>query len=239
MAIRNEQEELIFKAQGITEALELLSKYEDVLQGMLDAAGDSDLIKAFEGLSPRLSDIQSRFKPHLSTLGLVAAQLNVMQARLEDGKATPTGAEMNAVTNALANLQSELRKAHADIERYDKWVSTQTSDLLIEIAALTESLDAVKRIFEFSNSLRSDETQAEIFRETVVKLLSATIEELTAPAVSVNRLSGITGMLKKVLEKSVEKKLGEAVDGALDEAVSQSGRVVEVAKELPHLDGLF
>lgn len=239
MTERDAHEDLIRKAQGITEAIELLSKYEEVLQGLMDTPGDVDLATSFESLSQRMADIQTRFQPHLGSLALLSAQLNHLQARLEEKEASLSGAEMNAVANALANLQSELRTTHTEIEKFDKWVSARTEDLLIEIASLTEALTSVQRIFEFSNSLRTDEVQAEIFRETVIKLLSAAIEELKAPAVSVNRLGGISKMLKKMLRKSAEKKLGEAADAALDQAVKQSGRVVDLAKELPGLDGLL
>lgn len=239
MPKRNQQEELILKAQGLTEAIELLSKYEEVLQGLVDKPDDETLHDSFENLSQRTADIQKRFEPHLHQLGIFAAQMSSLGARMEEREVRPSGGELGAVTNTLANLQSDLRKTHSDIDLFEKWVDAKTDDLLIEIAALSESLLSVQRIFEFSNSVRSNAAQSEIFRETVVKLLSAAIEELKAPAVNVSRLQGIRTMLGKVLKKSAEKKLGEAADNALDEAVRQTGRVVDMAKDLPGIDGLL
>jgi|GEM_PF-3876315 len=239
MSKRNEQEDLIFKAQGLTEAIELLSQYEEILQGLVDKPSDKALADKFDSLSQRTSDIQKRFEPHLSQLGSFAAQMNALGARMEEDEVTPSGGEHSAVSNSLANLQSDLRKTHSDIELFDKWVDAKTDDLLIEIAVLSECLLNVQRIFEFSNSVRSNAAQSEVFRETVVKLLSSAVEELKAPAVNVSRLKGIGSTLRKVLKKSAEKKLGEAADTALDEAVRQTGRVVDMAKDLPGIDGLL
>ncbi len=249
MSQRTQQEELIFKAQGLTEAIGLLSQYEDIMQGLVDAPGDRELADAFDGLSQRTVDLQSRFEPHLSTLALFGAQMSAFDARIEDKDAAPRGSDLSAVTNALANLQSELRTTHQEIERFDKWVLADRDDLLLEIAALAEALDTVRNIFRFSNSLASASTgpgasgqpdpQTEIFRQTVISLLTATIEELKAPAVNTNRLTGISRLLNRILKKSAEKKLSEAADGALDAAIRQTGKVSDLVKDLPGMDGFL
>ncbi|MEL7111232.1 MAG: hypothetical protein AAGL99_18410 [Pseudomonadota bacterium] len=239
MAERNAQEELIFQAQALTEGIELLSRYEEILQGLVDDPADEDLQSDYQSLSQRTADLQSRFEPHLSLIGIFAAQMAHFSARLEETPEAPGQGELSAVSNTLANLQSQLRKTHSDIEAFDKWVAADRDDLVVEIAALSEALLNVQRIFEFSNSLRREDPQSEIFRETVIKLLTAAIEELKAPAVSASRLQGITGFLSRIVKKSAEKKLGEGTDAALNEALKQSGKVVEIVKDLPGLDGLL
>lgn len=138
MAARNEQEELIFKAQGLTEAIGVLSQFEELVQGLTDRPDDKDLKSSLEALDPNIRDLQTRFEPHLTTLGLFAAQMASLSARLETDSFAPTGGELRAVTQTLANLQSELRKTHSDIERFDKWVRTDRGDLLLEIAMLSD-----------------------------------------------------------------------------------------------------
>lgn len=89
------------------------------------------------------------------------------------------------MTDTLANLQSELRVTHTEIERFEKWVATGRDDLLLENAAVTDAIDNLRNIFTYSNSLRRGTPQADIFRNTVIALLSSALEELKAPAVSV------------------------------------------------------
>ena len=231
-------EELKMKGQGLQEAITLASKYEELMQALVDAPGDKELIQQFEALSPQTADIQKRFEPHLATLGLMAAQLNVVASKLDDNY-QPTGGDLSAVTSTLANLESEYRVVNTQLDAMDKWVEASRGDLLLEIEALASSLENIRNIFSFSNELAANSVDGEVFRQTVISLLNATIEELKAPAVNVGRLKGIGQTLKRVLRKSAEKKLGEAVDDALDEAVSHADKAIELAKELPGIDGLL
>lgn len=231
-------EELKKKGQGLQEAITLASKYEELMQALVDAPGDKELIQQFEALSPQTSDIQKRFEPHLSTLGLMAAQLNVVQSKLEDSY-QPTGGDLSAVTTTLANLESEYRVVNIELDAMDKWVSADRGDLLIELEALAASLENVRNIFNFSNELAANTVDGDVFRQTVISLLTATIEELKAPAVNVGRLKGIGQTLRRVLRKSAEKKMGEAVDGALDEAVGHADKVIDLAKDLPGIENLL
>lgn len=54
-----------------------------------------------------------------------------------------------------------------------------------------------------------------------------------------NRLSGISGLLKRVLVKSVEKQLGDGADAAINKAVEESGKVIDAAKLLPGIERLL
>jgi len=231
-------DDLKFQGQGLQEAITLTSKYEELLQALMDRPDDKDLQMKFESMSPRTADLQTRFSPHLSTLGLLAAQLNAVQAKLEQDY-RPTGGDLSAVSNTLANLESEFRVVSNKLEDMDRWVSTERGDLLLEIEALATSLDNLRKIFSFSNELAAKSTDGDIFRQTVISLLTAAIEELKAPAVNVGRMQGIGRTLKRVLKKSVEKKFGEAVDSALDEAVNQAEKVTDLARDLPVIDNLF
>ena len=231
-------EELKMKGQGLQEAITLASKYEDLMQSLIDAPGDKELIQQFEALSPQTADIQKRFEPHLATLGLMAAQLNVVASKLDDNY-QPTVGDLSAVKSTLANLESEYRVVNTQLDAMDKWVKASRGDLLLEIEALASSLENIRNIFSFSNELAAKSVDCDVFRQTVISLLNATIEELKAPAVNVGRLKGIGQTLKRVLRKSAEKKLGEAVDDALDEAVSHADKAIELAKELPGIDGLL
>ncbi len=240
MPKRNEQEELIFKSQGLSEAIHLLSQYEEALQGLADRPEDRGLKERLESLNPSLRDIQTRFDPHLATpLGLFAAQVASLDARLEEDTVRPTTGELRAVTDTLANLQSELRVTHTEIERFEKWVATGRDDLLLEIAAVTDAIDNLRNIFTYSNSLRAGNPQADIFRNTVIALLSSALEELKAPAVSVKRLGGIVGLLRRVMAKSAEKQLGEIADNAIKTAIDRSEDLYESIKEMPGMDGFF
>lgn len=229
---------LKLQGQGLQEAITLTSKYEELLQALVDKPDDKDLLMEFESMSPQTADLQTRFSPHLSTLGLLAAQLNAVQAKL-DGDYRPTGGDLSAVSNTLANLESEFRVVSNKLEEMDRWVNAERGDLLLEIEALATALDNVRKIFSFSNELAANSSDGDIFRQTVISLLTATIEELKAPAVNVGRLQGIGQTLKRLLKKSAEKKLGEAVDSALDEAVTQAERVTDLARDLPGIDNLF
>lgn len=231
-------EDLKKKGQGLQEAITIASKYEELMQAMIDAPGDKELIQQFEALSPQTADIQKRFEPHLSTLGLMAAQLNVVQSKLEDNY-KPTGGDLSVVTTTLANLESEYRVVNTELDAMDKWVSADRGDLLLELEALAASLENVRNIFKFSNVLAASTVDGDVFRQTVITLLAATIEELKAPALNVGRLKGIGETLKRVLRKSAEKKLGEAVDGALDEAVGHADKVIDLAKDLPGIENLL
>lgn len=231
-------DELKLKGQGLQEAITLASKYEELMQALVDTPDDQELIGQFESLSPQTADIQTRFEPHLSTLALMAAQLNVVQSKL-DGRYKPTGGDLSAVTTTLANLESEYRVVNTQLEKMDKWVGADRGDLLLEIEALAASLENVRHIFSFSNELAAASVDGDVFRQTIISLLSATIEELKAPAVNIGRLQGIGQTLKRLLRKSAEKKLGEAVDGVLDEAVSHADKAIELAKDLPGIENLL
>lgn len=231
-------DDLKFQGQGLQEAITLTSKYEELLQALMDRPDDKDLQMEFESMSPRTADLQTRFSPHLGTLGLLAAQLNAVRAKLENDY-RPTGGDLSAVSNTLANLESEFRVVSNKLEDMDRWVNAERGDLLLEIEALAVALDNLRKIFSFSNELAAKSTDGDIFRQTVISLLTAAIEELKAPAVNVGRMQGIGHTLKRVLKKSVEKKFGEAVDSALDGAVNQAEKVTDLARDLPAIDNLF
>lgn len=231
-------EDLKLQGQGLQEAITHTSKYEELLQALVENPDDKDLLMEFETMSPLTADLQTRFSPHLNTLGLLAAQLNAVQAKL-DGDYRPTGGDLSAVSNTLANLESEFRVVSTKLEDLDRWVNAERGDLLLEIEAFAVALDNVLKIFSFSNELAVGSRDGDVFRQTVIQLLSSAIEELKAPAVNVSRLQRIGQMLKRVLKKSGEKKLGEAVDSALDVAANQAGKVVDAAKDLPGIDSLF
>ena len=231
-------EDLKLQGQGLQEAISLTSKYEELLQALTDKPDDRDLLMEFESLGPQTADLQSRFSPHLSTLALLAAQLNMVQSKL-DGNYRPTGGDLSAVSNTLANLQSEFRVVSSKLENLDRWVNAEREELFTELAALAAALENVRNIFRFSNQLAANSIESDIFRQTIINLLTATIEELKGPVVNVGRLQGIGQTLKRVFKKSTEKKLGEAVDSALDQAVGQADKVIDLAKDLPGIDNFL
>lgn len=231
-------QDLMFHGQALQEAIALVSNYEELLEGLAETPDERDLLMEFESLSPQTADLQTRFSPHLNTLSLLAAQLDMLQSKL-DGRYRPTAGDISAVKNTLANLESEYRVVPNKLEDLDRWVHADRGRLLKEIGALSRVLENLKGIFQFSNELAASSSESDIFRQTVISLLAATIEELKAPVVNVGRLYGIGQMLKGVLKRSAEKKLGETVDAVLDQAVSQADKVIEMAKDLPGIGGFL
>lgn len=238
MTKRNEFEELQFKEQGLHEAIGLVKEYQDLLSKIDLSDEPETFLDEFDSLGPRTADIQSRFKPHLSSLGLFASEMNFVQVRLEDNQ-KPAPSALASARNNIENLTSEFRLTQQALDKFETWVRADHGDLLLEVAGLMEAISNVKNIFLHSNSLAMEKGQTEILRNTVIQLLSSAVEELKAPAVNVNRLHGISSMLRSVLKKSVEKKLGEAADSAIEQAVSQAEKVTDLAKDLPGLDNLF
>ena len=54
-------DDLKFQGQGLQEAITLTSKYEELLQALMDRPDDKDLQMEFESMSPRTADLQNTF----------------------------------------------------------------------------------------------------------------------------------------------------------------------------------
>ena len=230
-------EDALIQNQALAEAIEIMSAIEDGLAATFSSAGAS-AFSELDALGTRLRSLQERFSPRLNTLGLFAAQFNEMLSRLERGEpAKPK--DIEAAKHACADLESYYRQSSAALERLDRWVRADHADLAREVAALADALVAVRTILAHANAPQVDDSAKSAFRETVVQLLTATLEELKAPAVNTRRLGAVGDMLQRVLRKSAEKRLGDAADAALGEAIERSGALIDKARQLPGLDGFL
>ncbi len=230
-------QEALLQNQALSEAIEVMSAIEDGLAASLSVSG-ADAYSEIDSLGTRLRSLQERFAPRLNSVGLFAAQLNSILVRMEEGKpATPKDVE--AAQHALADLESYFRQSSAALEQLDRWVRADHAEVAAEIARLADSLHALKTMLSHSNAPVRDADASDVFRNTVVQLLSAALEELKAPAVNTRRLGGLADMLKGVLRKSAEKQMGEAADAVIQEAVDQSQTLVEKAQNLPGLTDLL
>ena len=238
MAERSDYHSLLMQSQALSEAIEIVSKLESQTPIAIETPEERQTQRQVASLIRQMESAIGRFKPHLGVLIKHAGVLSSVADAIDRGGA-PTRDDMLPISEALVELESEFRVCSKSLERLEKWIDASIEDIAIEIAALTASLANVISVFQFSNAIAANNAVSEMYRQTVIQLLTSALEELKAPAVNSGRLQGIGAMLRRIMRKSAERKLGGELDDALDGALSHADKLADRLKDLPPMDGFF
>jgi len=231
-----EYETLSRRGQGLSEALDLVAKLEaKMLASQEWEEADAQEIRS---LLSRIEFLSVRFKPELGFIESFLAKSTGLLDRIDAGE-TPVREDMVALAEVSAELESEIRQTNSRLYLLDRWVLKDETDLALEVAQLTASLGEVIGLFAHSNSLRANPKMDEVFRKTVIQLLTAAVEELKAPAVNAGKLNALASTLRRIGRKSAERKVGEAAEELIETAAKKAGEVGNQLAELPELPGLF